>query len=646
MVALHPRLDQPADLLLEIHHLAEMGQQLVLGERVPVAVRVRPVHPGAVHALVQEVLPELAVVLEVILPAPLAHAVERRLGDQDVAVFHQGTHVAEQEGQQQRADVQSVVVGVRHDDDASVTQPGQVEILVYADPECGDDGLELVVAQHRVDTGLLHVERLPPERQDGLEGLVAARLGRTAGRIALDEVDLAGHGILQGAVGQLAGQRGVLQRALPAGQLPRLAGGVAGNRRLDAFLDDLLRRGRMFFQVRGKAVADHRLHHAADIAVAELLLGLALELGIGYDHAHDGGDAFPRVVAGYGHLEVLQQVVPLGVVVDGSGEGRLEAHEVEAALRRAHGVGVGEDVLLVAVVVLKGDVDLVAVPFLADPDGVMDGGLVLVQVLDELDDAAPVLENGRFAPGPVVQLDAHVAVQEGQLAEAVGDVVEIELRRVEDLVVGLEGDGRPVLLRLPPDLEVAGGDALLVTLVIDLPVPAHLHDEPFRQGVDHGHAHAVQAARYLVGLVVELPAGVEHGHDDFHGRPVLRGVRLDRYAAAVVDHGYTSVFLDVHLDRIAEPLEMLIDGVLHHFFHEMMQAGGAGAPDVHGGPLANAFESLQDLDILRVILIGVLGPGDRLRDFRIVPAVLAVQAVRAVRAIHAVHAVRRVFRCF
>ena len=617
-----------------------MGQQPVLGERVAVAVRVRRVHLRAVHALVEQVFPQLPVVLEVVLPAPLAHAVERRLGDQDVAVFHQRTHVAEQEGQQQRTDVQSVVIGVRHDDDAPVTQPGQVEILVDADPERGDDGLELVVAQHRVDAGLLHVERLPPEREDGLEGLVPARLGRAAGRVALDEVDLAGHGILQGAIGQLAGQRGVLQRALPAGQLPRLAGGVAGNRRLDAFLDDLLRRGRMFFQVRGKPLADHGLHHAADIAVSELLLGLALELGIGYDHAHDGGDAFPRVVAGYGHLEVLQQVVPLGVVVDGTGEGRLEAHEVETALGSPYGVGVGEDVLLVAVVVLKGDVDLVAVPFLAYSDGVMDGVFVLVQILDELDDAALVLENGGFALALVMQLDAHVAVQEGQLAEAVGDVVEIELRRVEDLVVRLEGDGRPVLLRLPPDLEVARGYALLVTLVVDLSVPAHLHDEPFGQGVDHRHAHAVQAPRYLVGLVIEFPAGVEHGHDDFHGRPVLGGVRLDRYAAAVVDHGDPSVFLDVHLDRIAESLEMLIDGVLHHFFHEMVQAGGAGAPDVHGGPLANAFESLQDLDILRIVLIGIRGAGGHLRHFG------AIRAVPGFRSVPHLRAVRPVFLCF
>jgi hypothetical protein len=54
------------------------------------------------------------------------------------------------------------------------------------------------------------------------------------------------------------------------------------------------------------------------------------------------------------------------------------------------------------------------------------------------------------------------------------------------------------------------------------------------QGVDHRHADAVQTAGDLVGTVVELTAGVQHGHDDLGRRPPFFGVDVHRNAAAVV----------------------------------------------------------------------------------------------------------------
>jgi len=44
----------------------------------------------------------------------------------------------------------------------------------------------------------------------------------------------------------------------------------------------------------------------------------------------------------------------------------------------------------------------------------------------------------------------------------------------------------------------------------------------------------VEPARYLVGRLVELAAGVKLGHHDLRGRDALRLVHLDRDAAPVV----------------------------------------------------------------------------------------------------------------
>ena len=66
-----------------------------------------------------------------------------------------------------------------------------VEVVVDAGAERGDQRLDLGVLQHPVDARLLDVDDLAADRQDRLVHRVAATLGRAAGAVALDDVDLA-----------------------------------------------------------------------------------------------------------------------------------------------------------------------------------------------------------------------------------------------------------------------------------------------------------------------------------------------------------------------------------------------------------------------------------------------------------------------
>ena len=86
--------------------------------------------------------------------------------------------MAVEERQQQRADVRAVDVRVRHDDDAVVTQLGEIEVLdADAAAERRNHRLDLVAAEHFVEAGLLDVQTLALERQDGLEAAIASLLG-------------------------------------------------------------------------------------------------------------------------------------------------------------------------------------------------------------------------------------------------------------------------------------------------------------------------------------------------------------------------------------------------------------------------------------------------------------------------------------
>ena len=135
--------------------------------------------------------------------------------------------MAEEEGQQQRADVRAVHVGVRHDDDAVIAQLGRIELIADPGAQRGDQRADLVVLQHLVQPRPLDVEDLAAQRQDRLEAPVASLLALSRRPIALDDVELRLGRVALGAVGQLAGQGEALQRALALHQLARLARGLA-----------------------------------------------------------------------------------------------------------------------------------------------------------------------------------------------------------------------------------------------------------------------------------------------------------------------------------------------------------------------------------------------------------------------------------
>ena len=264
----------------------------------------------------------------------------------------------------------------------------------------------------------------------------------------------------------------------------------------------------------------------------------------------------------------------------------------------------GEDVLAVGGIVLEGqlDNDVVLGAFEEDGPGVEDV-LVLVEILDELQDAALVLEIIGFAGTFVGDEDADAAVEEAQLAHALGQDLEAVFARFEDLVVGPERGLGPGLLGLAHLLKLGQRDAALVALDVDAAFRLDLQVQPLGQRVDDRDADAVQAARNFVGLVVELAAGVEHGHDDFGSRLLLRLVHAHRDAAAVVDHGDRVVDVDEDLDVFAEPGQGLVDGVVHDFVNEVVEAFRTGAADVHGGPLADRLQALEDLDALCRIFV-------------------------------------------
>ena len=336
----------------------------------------------------------------------------------------------------------AILVRVRQDDDLVVFQAGDVEILADAGAEGRDDGAELLVLEHLFEALLLHVQRLAAQGQNGLKAPVPALLGRPAGGVALHDEQLVDGVVPSGAATELSDQGRVLQLVLLPGVLLGFPGRGPGLAGLDGLVGDDVPRGGVLdvLQVLAELRGDHRLHGGPGLGVAQLRLGLALELDVPHLHGQDHGEPLPEVLARQGGVLVLQDPRPAAVVVHAFREGRFEAGLVGAALGGGDVVHVGEQVLVVAVVVLDGEIHQDVPALAADVDGrIVEGRALAVEISHEVGQAPleaelvpPIL-----LPGPIIgQRQLHAPVEVGKLPQPPHDHVVAPFDGLEHPIVG------------------------------------------------------------------------------------------------------------------------------------------------------------------------------------------------------------------
>ena len=356
------------------------------------------------------------------------------------------------------------------------------------------------------------------------------------------------------------------------------------------------------------------LHQRPDLGVAELGLGLPLELRVAEPHRDDRGATLAHVVALERGVLHLHEVAGLGVAVDRLCERPLEPLGVHPTFGGRDAVRIRVQTLVVSGVPLPRDLDLAFGPAVAVRADVLEQRLLgAVQVGDEVDDAGVVLEHlGVLVPRPlVVEHDRETTVQVRHHLEPLHHGRGAELDLLEHVGVGPERDrrAREPALRRPHFLQRSlrhtrphDTTARLlgrVLLAVRRAVAVDLEHGALRQRVHHRHADAVQPTGHLVAAAPELPARVQRRHHDLRRRLalVLR-VLVHRDAPAVVDHPHGAVGEQRHVDAVAVPGHRLVDRVVHDLPHEVVQARRPGRSDVHTGPLAHRVQAFEDVDVL------------------------------------------------
>ena len=224
---------------------------------------------------IDQIIFERRIVLQIDFGTATRDLVERRLGNEEVPVFDQLGHLPVEEGQQQRADMRAIDIGISHDHDLVIAQFFELELVT---PDAGAERLnhrpDFAAAEHPVEPRTLDIQDLAAQWQDRLELAVAALLGTAAGAVTFDQKQLGLRRIALLAVRQLAGQACNIERTLAACQVARLFGGFASGGGIDDLRHDGARMGRIFLQPDGEAIGDQRFQRLPHFRRNQLVLGL------------------------------------------------------------------------------------------------------------------------------------------------------------------------------------------------------------------------------------------------------------------------------------------------------------------------------------------------------------------------------------
>ena len=241
----------------------------------------------------------------------------------------------------------------------------------------------------------------------------------------------------------------------------------------------------------------------------------------------------------------------------------------------------------------------------------ISGGLVAVEISHEGFDAAFVAHLFALLDrmARVGQDDGHAGIQEGEFAQPVLKRREVELDHGEGLGRRQERHlGALAAFDLANDRQRRLRDAIAELHRVFFAVAPDRELQPGRERVDHRHADAVQSAGDLVGILVELSAGMKLRHDHFGGRNTFVLVDVGRDAAAIVAHGAGAVRIERHghFRRVAS--QRFVDRVVDDLVDHVVQAGPVvGVADIHARTLAHGIEALENLDRFRIVVSGRIG---------------------------------------
>ena len=279
---------------------------------------------------------------------------------------------------------------------------------------------------------------------------------------------------------------------------------------------------------------------------------------------------------------------------------------MRSAVGIGDGIGKAEDLIIVAVIVLDDTVHKDLVLLCAQYDRIrIDHVLSFAQLAHKFLDTVLVEELLLFILFPfILQDDLDAGIQESQLAQTAGQYLEFELGgNGKDFRIRQERDIRTGRLGTANHLQFLGRLAAGKSHVIHFAVAIYLHLEPLGKRVHTLGTYTMQTAGILISPLAKLAAGMEIRQNQLHRRDLELGMYIYRDTASIIFDRNRAVHMDRDYDLLAEAGQMLVDRVIQHLKHTMMQTVFIRVANVHSWALANSLQTLQFINLGSVIFL-------------------------------------------
>ena len=149
---------------------------------------------------------DFLIIISIVCFVSLIDLVERWACNIYISTINKRTQISEEECKEKCSDVRTVDIGICHDDDLMISELACVKFITDTCTECHNDRLKLLVGIYLIDTCLLNIEHLTPEREDCLILSLSSLLCRSACGVSLYDEDLTELCFIGLAVSKLSGK--------------------------------------------------------------------------------------------------------------------------------------------------------------------------------------------------------------------------------------------------------------------------------------------------------------------------------------------------------------------------------------------------------------------------------------------------------
>ena len=243
-----------------------------------------------------------------------------------------------------------------------------------------------------------------------------------------------------------------------------------------------------------------------------------------------------------------------------------------------------------------------------------------IQVFYKFNQSAFILKVATFTIAFIVVFDVDTAVEESEFLQAFVEGVKVVLGDTENFVISFERRFGTSLFGHSTLAYRTGGYTTLIFLSPSEAITTYLSLSPLAQEVHNGNTNTVQTAGGLIGTFFKFSTKFQHGHHAFKRadltvqffRQLL--VSGDRDPTPIVFNCHTTVSVHGHRHHFGEISHRLINGIIDHLIHQVVQSSTGSITDIHTRPLTHMLEVRQMLQV-SIGIIRVSGWNGRSRSF-------------------------------